>query len=819
MQKCILLLWVLVSVAWATPVATPPLITKQPVSQTVATSQIATFSVLATGTPAPIYQWRRNGVNISGATSANYTTKANKVSDSGAIFSVIISNSAGSVTSSEAILKVINIWSKPVITTQPTSKTVVAGQKVSFKVVASGTPAPSYQWYQNGVIILGATSDNYTIPTTDIRDNDAQFSVVVKNLLGSQTSSVANLNISSMPTITIQPTSQTCIANQSASFRVGASGSPEPRFQWRRNGINIVGASENSYTISTTSADDNGANYSVMVFNSVGSVISEEAPLNVWSIPVITSNPVGSTVTEGNSAYFSVVASGTPAPTYQWQKNNLDIPGATGVNFTTPSLSSHDDGARYTVNVKNTVGSVSSIPAILTVLSGPAILAQPSSITVLNGKTAHFTVEASGNPPPSYQWFKNDAIIVGATSASYVIDTIGTEDDGSKYYVKITNPLASINSLPATVAVWSYPVITMQPQSQTVLTGKMAAFSVEATGNPAPSFQWFKNNVEILGASSGNYTTPIISTHDHGAEFSVHITNSVATAISSNATLTVDEIFSTNVFIDKLFGVKTSKNIIYGTGNVRKPIVGIKDLLLDIYTPTGKTPSKLPAIIFIHGGGFEHGSKDDKEVVKFCKKYTERGYVTLSIDYRLTKDDSPNEPGMMPSFLPLTRAMNAAAQDACKAIRWLRTNAEIYKVDPNRIVLGGGSAGATTAMYVGYQNANPSKSKIGSTARVQAIIDLWGGMTGDENLIIPGAPPISIIHGDADSTSSVNNAYAIANQCKKVGVGFNIQIVPGAGHSCFDDIWTGEVNGKTRDLWNAEFLYGVLNLRELLTNH
>src|SRR5258707_14991850 len=106
-----------------------PSITTQPTSQTVAVGQTASFSVSATGTAPLSYQWNKNGTAISGATSFSYTTPATASSDNGAQFTVVVSNTAGSVTSSPATLTVNPApVAAPSITTQPASQTVTAGQ-------------------------------------------------------------------------------------------------------------------------------------------------------------------------------------------------------------------------------------------------------------------------------------------------------------------------------------------------------------------------------------------------------------------------------------------------------------------------------------------------------------------------------------------------------------------------------------------------------------------------------------------------------------------------------------------------------------------
>src|SRR6266516_3293355 len=130
-------------VAFAQAAVTPPSITTQPVNQTVTLGQTAKFTVTATGTKPLSYQWTKNGVNITGATSASYTTPATTAADNGSLFAATVTNSAGSVTSNNATL---TVQTKPSITTQPVDTTVTVGAKATFTVTATGRMPLSYQW-------------------------------------------------------------------------------------------------------------------------------------------------------------------------------------------------------------------------------------------------------------------------------------------------------------------------------------------------------------------------------------------------------------------------------------------------------------------------------------------------------------------------------------------------------------------------------------------------------------------------------------------------------------------------------------------------
>ena len=297
------------------PAATAPSITSQPANQTVTAGQTAAFSVTASGTAPLTYQWRKNGVNISGATASSYTTPATATTDSGSTFSVIVTNSAGSATSNNATLTVNAATTAPSITSQPASQTVTAGQTASFSVAANGTAPMSYQWRKNGTNISGATASSYTTPATTSTDNGTAFSVIITNSAGSATSNNAMLTVNAAnvaPSITTQPGNQTVNAGQTATFSVLATGSGTLSYQWSRNGTNITGANASSYTTPATTTADSGSTFSVVVSNSAGSATSNNATLTVNSAP--TSGSGGKLVLSTNRLIFYANGSTAPAP-------------------------------------------------------------------------------------------------------------------------------------------------------------------------------------------------------------------------------------------------------------------------------------------------------------------------------------------------------------------------------------------------------------------------------------------------------------------------------------------------------------------------
>ncbi len=432
--------------------------------------------------------------------------------------------------------------SAPSISKQPASQTVVAGKSATFSVTAGGTAPLSYQWSKNTSPISGATSASYTTPATTASDSGSQFTVTITNTLGSVKSAPATLTVNVPASIVTQPTTQTVVIGQAATFTVVAAGTSPLTYQWKKNGSQISGATLSSYTTPVTAATDNGESFTVTVTNVAGSVTSQSAVLTVNSPPSVTKQPASQTVADGKSATFSVTAAGTAPLSYQWSKNTSPISGATLATYTTPVTSGLDNGSQFTVTVTNSLGSVTSATATLTVNVPPSIVTQPAGQTVVVGQAATFTVVAAGTSPFTYQWKKNGSQIKGATLSSYATPVTTLSNSGESFTVTVTNVAgtATSNAAILTVTPPVPPSITTQPVSQTIVAGQTATFSITATGTAPLSYQWTENGISISGAVLSTYTTPVTATSNSGELFAVRVTNSGGSANSNSALLTVN---------------------------------------------------------------------------------------------------------------------------------------------------------------------------------------------------------------------------------------------------------------------------------------
>ncbi len=559
------------TVALNSDAETAPAITSQPSDLTVTAGQTVTFTDSASGTPAPTVQWQistDHGAtfnNIPGAisTTLSFTAAAGQ---NGNDYRAVFTNRNGMAKSSAATL---TLDVAPVVTTQPSDQTITAGLTATFMASASGTPAPTVQWqvstdggnsFSN---ISGATSTTLTLSAATASQNGYIYHAVFTNSVGSTTTANATLTVKFAPSVTQSPTNQTVTAGQSVSFTAAANANPAPTVQWQlsTNGgstwSNISGATSTTYTISSTTASQNGSEYKAIFTNSVGSATSAAATLTVDVAPGITSNPSNLSVGVSQTATFMASASGTPAPTVQWQVSTdggnsfTNISGATSTTLTLSSTTASENGYIYHAVFTNSVGSTTTANATLTVKFAPSVTQSPTNQTVTAGQSVSFTAAANANPAPTVQWQLSTnggsswSNISGATSTTYTISSTTASQNGSEYKAIFTNSVGSATSAAATLTVDVAPGITSNPSNLLVGVSQTATFTASASGSPVPTVQWQVSTDD--GTTFNNIPGATLTTlsftaapGDNGKEYQAVFTNSVGTATTSAATLTVD---------------------------------------------------------------------------------------------------------------------------------------------------------------------------------------------------------------------------------------------------------------------------------------
>ena len=206
----------------------------------------------------------------------------------------------------------------------------------------------------------------------------------------------------------------------------------------------------------------------------------------VAAAPVITTQPANQTVTVGDSASLSVAAIGSGTLSYQWFFGGTALSGATGATLSLTNVQTTNAGS-YSVTITNSVGSVTSNTATLTVNAAIplAITTQPVSQTVTAGTNVSFSVVATGSGTLTYQWFFGTVALTGATGATLNLNGVQTADAGS-YHATVSNTLTSVTSNSATLTVNS-PVVTQPTPTSS------------GGGGGGATSDWFVAALSVLG--------------------------------------------------------------------------------------------------------------------------------------------------------------------------------------------------------------------------------------------------------------------------------------------------------------------------------
>ena len=215
---------------------------------------------------------------------------------------------------------------------------------------------------------------------------------------------------------------------------------------------------------------------------------------------------------------------------------------------------------------------------------------------------------------------------------------------------------------------------------------------------------------------------------------------------------------------DVFTSVTKTSNISYGSavdqdGNT-------VNLRLDLYQPAGDTVTARPAVVWVHGGSFCCGSKTSAEIVDEANAFARMGYVSVSIDYRLASGGCTGGADVV----RCVTAIGQAREDAQTAVRFLRANAATYRIDTGRIAIGGSSAGAITALNVGYSPENPGPGNHqGHSSAVRAVQSISGAMLAS-GPIDAGDAPALLFHSAEDPLVSYSWATNTVDQATAAGL-------------------------------------------------
>ena len=363
----------------------------------------------AFSTSAATYQWRRNGMEIPGATHTTLNAPLDS-SDAAGKYEVKVTNAKGSIVSDSIAVTLPD----PVIFEQPRSVTAFTGDKVVFTVRAEGSGL-RYQWRRNGLAISKATAKTYSIAKVSA-DDQANYDVFITGTKGTRLSAPALLQVYQPLTITQQPLGGRVRAGQALMLKVKAAGEMPINYQWRRNGEAIEGAFSENLIVEATEPGSPADRYDVVVSNSLASRTSDSVEVQTIGYPPeISEQPVPAMVDLGGEATFAVGAYGDPSGlTYQWRRNGVNLPKTNFADLVLKPTQKTDEGV-YECIVSNAYGSSLSHPATLLVGTRLTFSLLPGDATVNQGEPVSFAATAGDEGDVvTYQWSLNGKPLAGA---------------------------------------------------------------------------------------------------------------------------------------------------------------------------------------------------------------------------------------------------------------------------------------------------------------------------------------------------------------------------------------------------------------------
>ncbi len=542
MRRLFFLCVVLTVCALAMPVwATAPAIGQQPLNRTVTENDPVSFFVGGVTGDAPlVFLWHRNGTIISNAPNGPvYSIPFAALADNGSGYSVIITNSSGSATSTVATLTVNPDVTAPTILNVTNSPDRLRVIVVFSERVEQNSAQDIFNYSIPGANIIGATLDpsgsNVTLTVDSALVAGAAYSVFVDNVADLAANTIAvgthfDFRAGNPPLITIQPGNRTVTENQPVSFFVGGVTGDAPLvFLWHRNGTIISNApNAPSYSIPFAPLADNGSGFSVIITNSSGSATSAVATLTVNAD---VTQPTIRLVTNAPSYIHIVVVFSERVEQNSAQDIfNYSIPGAnitgatldpSGSNVTLTVDSALTDGAVYTVNVAGVTDVAASPNSIapgtfFNFRAGrpPLITLQPENQVVNPGASASFTVIATGTEL-EHQWYRGLNKLADETNATLTLPSVTPAMLGS-YRVVIANFLGSITSAAATLSFFSNYAVDLPP-GYSFVTKQLANNSPQFPVPPSDMtlFKWIPaaQNFAVYNFAAGagwNPSEPVV---------------------------------------------------------------------------------------------------------------------------------------------------------------------------------------------------------------------------------------------------------------------------------------------------------------------
>ena len=431
-----------------------------------------TVSFIATATPGVTYQWKKNNISLSGATTSTYNAAVS------GNYTVIAKNSYNCRDTSNIIALTVNPLPTSYITNS-SSLTLCDGNSVTLN--ANSQAGASYIWNESGTPIIGATnssyqatqSGSYTVTATD--SNTCSRTSIAK---------VVTVNPSPVVSTAIMGNTTLC---QGDTVLLIANATNGTTFQWKKNNTNVSGATNDSLFVTT-----NG-NYWVVVNNAFNCKdTSSLTNVVVNPLPTVTLSNAGTlTVCDGNSV--TLTANVVAGYSYIWNESGTPIIGATNSSYQATQSGAYTVTATDSNSCSKTstakVVTVNPSPVVSTAIIGDTTLCQGDTVLLI----------ANATNATTFQWKKNNTNVSGATNDSLFVTTNGN------YWVVVNNAFNCKDTSSLTnVVVNPLPTVTLSNAGTlTVCDGNSVILNANVVAGY--SYIWNESGTPIIGATNSSY--------------------------------------------------------------------------------------------------------------------------------------------------------------------------------------------------------------------------------------------------------------------------------------------------------------------------
>ena len=510
----------------------PVTVVTPPADQTVCPGDTAVFTVVATGDNLG-FQWYRDTTVLAGQTNSTLVLANPSAAEAGT-YRVVVSGACGTAVTNQAELV---LGTTTAIEVPPANQTVREGSNAVFQVTATGTGL-SYRWFYSSQLVGTGSQLTLNSVTTN---QDGAYCVEVSGACGSPVTACATLTVYVPATVITPPVNQTNCPGSSAVFSITATGTAL-NYQWWYD-TNLLAGQTDSTLILTNITEAEAGIYLVVVNAAAGEPVTNSATLTVYTNVAVTIAPLSQNHCEGDTAAFSVTATGTGAM-YQWYRAFNPLPDQTNSLLVLTNVSAADTGD-YEVVVSGTCGEPLTNSVTLTVkrrVSATPLISQ----TNCPGSAASFSTVASGTGPITYAWFKNSILLPAQTNASLLLTGLTLADAGT-YAVVVSGACGSVTNA-ATLTV-NTPVSATPLISQTNCPGSTASFSTVASGTGPITYAWFKNGTLLPAQTTASLVLTGLTLSDAGT-YTVVVTGACG-SVTNAATLTVNTSVSATPLISQ----------------------------------------------------------------------------------------------------------------------------------------------------------------------------------------------------------------------------------------------------------------------------